>query len=102
MAVGISSTWPLDNDGGGMLFVTAAQRLGARISGSASLSFRLTDDKFRTPASMTYTLTDKLSTTLFYDGENLHPLLTFDRAPASLSLILLRGEAPAISLAWGF
>jgi hypothetical protein len=102
VAVGISSSWPLDDDGGGMLFVTAAQLLGERISGSASLSFGLKDDKFRTPASLSYTFTDSFSATLFHDGKKLHPLVTFDRAPGSLSLILLRGEDPAISMSWGF
>ncbi|MAE29083.1 MAG: hypothetical protein QF599_02175 [Planctomycetota bacterium] len=102
LALGISSAWPSSQVDGSALFVTAAQNIAPGLSLSASLSYGLEDQRFRTPGSLRYALTSNLSTTLFYDGNNLHPLASYSHGDLSYSLILLGASDPALSVSWGF
>ena len=53
---------------------------------------------WRMPASISRRLTENLSASVMYDGDDLHPLLILDRERASISFILLGGEDPALSV----
>jgi hypothetical protein len=102
LAVGTSSAWPSREVDGNAVFLTAAQNLGAGLSGSLSLSYGIEDERVRVPASLNYTLSEGWTGTMIYDGDNLHPVVTVRRTSLSYSLILLNGEEPTISISWGF
>jgi hypothetical protein len=102
LAFGTSSAWPSREVDGNALFLTAAQNLGAGLSGSLSLSYGIEDEEMRVPASLNYTLSEGWTGTLIYDGDNLHPIVTVRRPSLSYSLILLNGEEPTISITWRF
>lgn len=102
LVVGVGSAWPSNEVDGSALFITAAQNIAKGLSLSASLSYGIEDHRVRAPGSLRYVLGETLSTTLFYDGDNLHPLLTYRTASTSYSLIFLGARDPAISISWGF
>ena len=58
----------------------------------------LETEEWRYPGSISYQIKEGLSTTLMYDGDNLHQILTVDRSGASFQFILLGGEDPAIAV----
>lgn len=102
LVLGTSSAWPSDDVGGNAVTLTAAQMLGPRVSGSLSLSYMLENSKWRVPASLHYGIRPNLDGTLMYDGQHLHPLLTWRSDNLSFSFILLNVSDPALSVSVGF
>jgi hypothetical protein len=102
LALGLSSAWPSSEVDGSAVFVTAAQHLGAGFSGTVSISYGLEDERVRVPASLNYPLGEAMGASLLFDGDNLHPMLTYRHSSLSTSLILLNGEDATISVSWGF
>ena len=96
--LGTSSAWPSSEVDGNALSITAATLIDANTSLTLGASYILDTEEWRSPASLSRRLTETLSASVMYDGENLHPILIMDREGASFSFILLNGEDPAISV----
>jgi hypothetical protein len=96
--LGTSSAWPSGDVDGNALTVTAASMIGADTSVTFGAAYILDTEEWRTPASISHRIREGLSWSVMYDGENLHPLMTIDRVGASIQLILLGGEDPAIAV----
>ncbi len=54
------------------------------------------------PAGLNYKINDKWNTRVMWDGTNLHPILTRYIDDWSLSLLLLDGTDPTLSVSVGF
>ena len=76
--------------------------LSDRSSGSLSLSYTPDDESWKIPASYRYVISDQIDGTLIWDGEDLHPLLTWRGSKINLSLILLSGEDLTLSTTVNF
>ena len=96
--LGTNSAWPSSEVDGNTVMVTLAQMLGQDTSATVGAAYFLEDYTWRVPASLSHRLKDNLSFSVSYDGDNLNPMLILDRKGASISLILLGGEDPAISV----
>ena len=96
--LGTSSAWPSGDVDGNALTVTAANMIGADTSVTFGAAYILDTEEWRTPASISHRIREGLSWSVMYDGDNLHPLMTIDRVGASIQLILLGGEDPAIAV----
>ena len=96
--IGTNSAWPSSEVDGNAVSMTLAMMLDADTSATLGASYMLENYEWRTPASLSRRLTDNLSMSVMYDGDDLHPLLILDREHASVSFILLGGEDPAISV----
>ena len=96
--VGTSSAWPSGDVDGNALTLTAASMVGEDMSVTIGAAYILENEDWRTPASLSYRIREGLSASVMYDGDNLHPLMTIDRVGASIQLILLGGEDPAIAV----
>ena len=102
VVVGTSSAWPSGEGDGNAYFVSVAQMLSPDLSGSLSLSFTPDDSSWRVPAYLAYGIKPDLEASLMWDGDDLHPLVTYRTERVSFSFILLGGEDPAISTSFGF
>lgn len=100
--LGTSSAWPSGEVDGNAVTLTAAQLLGPRLSGSLSLAYIIDNSSWRIPASLRYGIAPGYEATLIYDGDDLHPLLTWRSGPLSLSFIMLGAEDPTLSISVGF
>ena len=96
--IGTSSAWPSGDVDGNALTITAASMIGMDTSVTFGAAYIPDAEEWRSPASVSYRIKDGLSATVMYDGENLHPIMTIDRVGASIQLILLGGEDPAIAV----
>ena len=96
--LGTSSAWPSGDVDGNALTLTAASLLGEDTSVTFGAAYILESEDWRSPASISYRIRDGLSVSVMYDGDTLHPLMTIDRLGASIQLILLGGEDPAIAV----
>ena len=96
--IGTNSAWPSSEVDGNAASLTLAMMLNADTSATLGASYMLESYEWRTPASLSRRLTDSLSASVMFDGEDLHPLLILDREHASFSFILLGGEDPTISV----
>ena len=96
--IGTSSAWPSGDVDGNALTLTAATMVGEDMNITFGAAYILENEDWRSPASISHRIRDGLSWSLMYDGENLHPLMTIDRVGASIQLILLGGEDPAIAV----
>lgn len=94
---GTSSAWPSGEVDGNAFFISAATLLNSRTSGSVSISYTPDDGSWKMPGSLQYNLTNTLSGSMIWDGDNLHPLVTWRGDWANISFILLGGEDPTIS-----
>ena len=100
--VGTSSAWPSGEVDGNAFFISTATLLSDRSSGSLSLSYTPDDESWKIPASYRYVLTDEIDASLIWDGENLHPLVTWRGSKMNFSLILLGGEDLTLSTTVNF
>lgn len=98
--VGTSSAWPSGDVDGNALTLTLANMIGDDLNFSVGAAYILENEDWRSPASLSYRIKEGLSTSLMYDGDGLHPLVTIDRVGASIQLILLGGEDPAIAVSF--
>ena len=96
--IGTSSAWPSGDVDGNALTVTAASMVGEDLSVTFGAAYIIDTEDWRSPASFSYRIRDGLSVSVMYDGDILHPLMTIDRVGASIQLILLGGEDPAIAV----
>ena len=96
--LGTSSAWPSGEVDGNAATLTASQMLSDDLNFSLGVAQILETEEWRYPGSISYQIKEGLSTTLMYDGDNLHPILTVDRSGASFQFILLGGEDPAIAV----
>ena len=102
VVLGTSSAWPSDEVDGNAFSVTAAQVLGPRLSGSLSLAYIADNSEWQIPASIRYGIAPDLEATLIYDGDDLHPLVTWRSNQFSFSFIMLGAEDPTLSVSVGF
>ena len=100
--LGTSSAWPSGEVDGNAFFISAANMLTPRSSGSISLSYTPDDDSWKVPASYRYVLSQDFDASLIWDGDTLHPLVTWRGGRINLSFILLGGEDPTISTTVAF
>ncbi|MDG1456183.1 MAG: hypothetical protein P8R38_08230 [Planctomycetota bacterium] len=100
--LGTSSAWPSGEVDGNAFFISTASMLSDRSSGSLSLSYTPDDESWKIPASYRYVISDQIDGTLIWDGEDLHPLLTWRGSKINLSLILLSGEDLTLSTTVNF
>lgn len=100
--LGTSSAWPSGEVDGNAFFISAATLLNSRTSGSVSLSYTPDDGSWKIPGSLQYTLSQTLDGSLIWDGDDLHPLVTWRGGKINLSFILLGGEDPTISTTVSF
>ena len=98
LMVGTNSAWPSSEVDGNAVSMTLAMMLNADTSATLGTSYMLENYEWRTPASLSRRLTDNLSLSVMYDGDDIHPLLILDGEHASISFILLGGEDPTISV----
>ena len=96
--IGTSSAWPSSQVDGNAYTVTLAKMLDENTSATLAAAYIPDNEDWLMPASLSRRLTDNLSMSVMYDGDDLHPLLILDREHASVSFILLGGEDPAISV----
>ena len=96
--LGTSSAWPSSEVEGNAYTVTLAKMLNEDTSATLGAAYISDNHDWRMPASLSRRLTDSLSMSVMYDGDDLHPLLILDREGASISFILLGGEDPALSV----
>jgi len=96
--LGTSSAWPSGEVDGNAFTLTASQMLRDDLNFSLGVAQILETEEWRYPGSISYQIKEGLSTTLMYDGDNLHPLLTVDREGASFQFILLGGRDPAVAV----
>ena len=100
--LGTSSAWPSGEVDGSAFWISAAKLLNPRSSGSMSISYTPDDDSWKTPGSFNYVLSKTMEGSLIWDGENLHPLVTWRGGRINLSFILLGGEDATISTTVAF
>ncbi len=100
--LGTSSAWPSGEVDGNAFFISAANLLTPRSSGSLSLSYTPDDGSWKVPASYRYSLSQDFDASLIWDGDDLHPLVTWRGGGLNLSFILLGGEDPTISTTVAF
>ncbi len=100
--VGTSSAWPSGEVDGNAFFLSAASLLNSRTSGSVSISYTPDDGSWKIPGSLQYALSETVDGSLIWDGDNLHPLVTWYGGKINLSFILLGGEDPTISTTIAF
>ncbi|NCF55442.1 MAG: hypothetical protein GWP41_04155 [Planctomycetia bacterium] len=100
--LGTSSAWPSGEVDGNAFFISSATLLSDRSSGSLSLSYTPDDESWKIPASYRYVVSDQIDATLIWDGEDLHPLLTWRGSKINLSVILLSGEDLTLSTTVNF
>ena len=100
--VGTSSAWPSGEVDGNAFWISAANLLNSRTSGSVSISYTPDNREWKIPGSLNYTLAENLEGSLIWDGDSLHPLVTWRGGRINLSFILLGGEDPTISTTVAF
>ena len=96
--IGTSSAWPSGEVDGNALSITLSDMLGDDMNFSLGAAYILETEDWRSPASLSYRIGEGLSTSLMYDGDGLHPIMTIDRVGASIQLILFNGEDPGIAV----
>ena len=96
--IGTSSAWPSGEVDGNALSITLSDMLGDDMNFSIGAAYILETEDWRSPASLSYRIREGLSTSLMYDGDGLHPIMTIDRVGASIQLILFNGEDPGIAV----
>lgn len=102
LILGTSSAWPSGEVDGNAFFLSAATLLSDRSSGSLSISYTPDNDSWDIPASYRFVLSDEFDASLIWDGNDLHPLVTWRGKRLNMSFILLGGEDPTISTTVAF
>ena len=102
LVIGTSSAWPSSEVDGNALTLTAAQMLGSQFSGSIGLAYILDNSDWKVPGSLRYGLGGGYEATMIYDGDAVHPLITWRNDAFSFSFIMLGAEDPTISVTVGF
>ncbi|MDP6963746.1 MAG: hypothetical protein QGF46_06220, partial [Planctomycetota bacterium] len=92
LAVGSSSAWPSSKVSGNAYFLTAANSLGNGFSAYVSAAFAPDGDIWYMPAGLNYKLNEDWSARLMYDGDNLHPLVSYTFLDLRTSFIMLDGD----------
>ena len=101
LVIGTSSAWPSSEVDGNALTLTAAQMLGSQFSGSIGLAYILDNSDWKVPGSVRYGLGGGYVATMIYDGDAVHPLITWRNDAFSFSFIMLGAEDPTISVTVG-
>ncbi len=60
------------------------------------------EDKFRLGGGLNIGLTQRLNSTILFDGVHVHPMLSFDYRRHTFSFLLVRGRDPGISYSVSF
>lgn len=102
LVLGTSSAWPSGEVDGNAFTLTAAQVLGDRTSGSLSLAYIPDNSKWLLPASVRYAIAQDFDATLIYDGDDIHPLVTWRSNQMSFTFIMMGLEDPTLSVSVGF
>ena len=102
MAIGTSSAWPSSEISGNAHSLTIANSLGAGISAYVAASYAPDSDSWYMPFGLNYRISDKWSTRAMYDGNNYHPIVTYDSGDLRTSFILLDSKSPTLSVSFRF
>ena len=102
LILGTSSAWPSGEVDGNAFFLSAATLINDRSSGSVSISYTPDNNSWDIPASYRYVLSDNFDASLIWDGNDLHPLVTWRGNRLNMSLILLGGEDLTVSTTVAF
>ncbi|MBC8371820.1 MAG: hypothetical protein H8E25_17595 [Planctomycetes bacterium] len=102
IAISTSSAWPSSLVSGNAHFLTVANGLGNGFSAYVAAAYAPDGDLWYMPAGLNYRISDDWSSRLMYDGDNLHPIITYNFQDIRTSLILLDGESPTLSVSYSF
>ncbi|MDP6129554.1 MAG: hypothetical protein QF389_06970 [Planctomycetota bacterium] len=102
IALGQSTAWPSSKTSGSAFSLSAAKSIAKDWSAYLSASYAPNGDLWQMPAGLNYKINDKWNTRVMWDGTNLHPILTRYIDDWSLSLLLLDGTDPTLSVSVGF
>ena len=102
MAIGTSSAWPSSEVSGNAHSLTIANSLGAGVSAYVAASYAPDIDSWYMPFGLNYRISDKWSTRAMYDGNNYHPIVTYNSGDLRTSFILLDGKSPTLSVSFSF
>ena len=102
LAIGQSSAWPSSEVTGSAFSVTAAQALNANWHAYLSASFAPDQARWFLPAGLAYRLTPAFKARAMWDGNRLHPAISYQQSDWGLSFFLLDGRDPTLSLSVGF
>jgi hypothetical protein len=102
IAIGQSTAWPSSKTDGSAFSLSAGQSLGDGWTAYLSAVYAPNGDLWQIPAGLNYRMNDRWSARTMWDGSQLHPVLTHHSEDWSLSLLLLGGTDPTISVAVGF
>ena len=102
VAVGQGTAWPSGKVTGSAYSLTVADSIGAGISAYISASYAPDQSLWQIPAGLNWRFDEDWSTRLMWDGENLHPFLSYSLPDWDLGLLLLDQRYPTLAASFSF
>lgn|GEM_PF-751865 len=102
IAISTSTAWPSSKVSGNAHSLTVANSVGGGFSAYVAASYAPDSDLWYMPAGLNYRINEDWSSRMMWDGNNLHPIITYNSGDIRTSFILLDGKSPTLSLSFSF
>ena len=102
VTVGTSSAWPSSKVSGNAYILSIGNSIAKGLSAYVAASYAPSGDLWQIPAGLNYRINKDWSSHLMYDGDKLHPIITYSYGDIRTSFILLDSKSPTLAVSFSF